>query len=112
MLSYVKADDSFEKIGRTWDVIALLALINKSFCCSFDTKTYGVMATVKVMKRTNVFYQKDGVNNQTYHCKIVAQIETTESYGRYGTIGVEPTMLKALLKKMHQDSTISSTEHQ
>ena len=102
----LEAAESFESIRSTQDVIALLGLI-KSFCCSFDTKTQGVMATVKSIQRTFLFFQKDRVDNQTYHRKFIAHIETLDSYGGYGTIGVVPNQLKACLVKMQADGIIS-----
>lgn len=50
------------------------------------------------------------LTNQIYHHEFVAHIETLESYGGYGTIGVFPNTLNALLKNMHNNGTISSAD--
>lgn len=94
----LEASDAFDKIRSNQDVLALLILI-KGFCCSFDVKTQGMMATVEAHKHAYLCFQADGIDNQTYHHEFIAHIETLESYGGYGTIGVVPTMLEALLCK-------------
>lgn len=101
----LEASDTFDKIRSTQDVLALLNLI-KGFCCSFDVKTQGMMATVKAHKHTYLCFQADSIDNQTYHHKFMAHIETLKSYGGYGTNGVILTMLEALLCKQERDGII------
>ncbi len=52
----LKASNTFSAIHGSQDVIALLKLI-RSLCCSYDTKTQGVMATVASHKRLFTYYQ-------------------------------------------------------
>jgi hypothetical protein len=62
----LEASDTFSTIRSNQDVIGLLKLI-QSLCCSYDAKTQGVMATVASHKRLYTHYQKNGVDNHTYH---------------------------------------------
>ena len=64
-------------IHSNQDVISLLKLI-QSLCCSYGAKMQGVMATVASHKHLYTHYQKDGVNNHTYHWEFLAHVETLE----------------------------------
>ena len=90
----LEASDLFPSICQNQDVIKLLRLI-QSLCCSYDAKTQSVMATVASHKRLFTYYQKDGVNNHTYHHKFLAHVKTIEIYGGFGAVGVVPTFLDA-----------------
>ena len=58
------------------------------------------MATVASHKRLFTYYQKDGVDNHTYHREFLAHVETIETYGGLGAVGVTPTFITAKLKEM------------
>jgi hypothetical protein len=64
------------------------------------------MATVTSHKRLFTYYQKDGVNNHTYHHKFLAHVKTIEIYGGFGAVGVVPTFLDAMLKDMEKAGII------
>ena len=85
---------TFASIRSNQDVIRLLKLI-QSLCCSYNAKTQSVMATVASHKRLFTHYQKDSINNHTYHREFLAHVETIETYGGLGSVGVIPTFLKA-----------------
>ncbi len=51
------------------------------------------MATVASHKRLFTHYQKDGMDNHTYHREFLAHVETLETYGGVGVVGVVPTFL-------------------
>ena len=58
------------------------------------------MATIASHKCLFTYYQKDGVNNHTYHQEFLAHIETIETYGGVSAIGVTPTFITMKLKEM------------
>jgi hypothetical protein len=62
----LKADKTFPAVCSSQDPIALLKLI-QGLCCSYDSKVHSVMATVASYKRFFTHYQRDGVDNHTYH---------------------------------------------
>ncbi len=90
----LKASDTFAAIRSAQDVIGLLKLV-QSLCCLYDAKTQRVMATVASYKKLVTYYQKDGVDNHTFHREFVAHVETLETYGGVGVVGVVPTFLTA-----------------
>ena len=55
---------------------------------------------------THYHYQKDGVDNHIYHREFLACVETIETYGGLGSVGVIPTFLKAKISEMANDKTI------
>ena len=61
------------------------------------------MATVASHKRLFTYYQKDGVDNHTYHQEYLAHIKTIKTYGGVGAIGVTPTFITTKLKDMAAD---------
>ncbi len=89
----------FSTIRSNQDVISLLKLI-QSLCCLYDAKTQGVMATVPSHKCLYTHYQKDGVDNHTYHWEFLAHVETLKTYGGPGVVGVVPTFMAAKIKEM------------
>ena len=85
----------------------LLKLI-QSLCCSYDAKTQSVMATVASHKRLFTYYQHDGNDNHTNFQEFSAHVETLETYGGIGVIGITPTFLTAKLKELAAASKVSS----
>jgi len=60
----LKAATSFAQVESKKDPIGLLKLI-QGLCCSYDSKTQSVMATVASHKKLFTFFQRDGVNNSS-----------------------------------------------
>jgi hypothetical protein len=58
------------------------------------------MATVASHKCLFTYYQRDGVDNHKYYQEFCAHIETLETYGGIGAIGITPTFLTATLKEL------------
>ena len=58
------------------------------------------MATVASHKRLFTYYQKDGIDNHTYHCEFLAHVQTIKTYGGVGGVGVTPKFITAKLKEM------------
>ena len=81
------------------NVIALLHII-QGLCCSYDARIQGVMATVASHKGLFTYYQKDDVDNHTYHHKFLAHVETIEIYGGVGAVAVTPKFITEKLKEM------------
>jgi len=67
------------------DPIGLLKII-QGLCCSYDSKTQSVMATVASQKKLITFFQRDGVDNSTYHREFMAHVDTIKTYGGMGAI--------------------------
>jgi hypothetical protein len=65
------------------------------------------MATVASYKKLFTYYQKDGVDNHTFHREFVAHVETLKTYGGIGVVGVVPTFLTAKIKELATDSLIA-----
>ena len=103
----LKALDTFAAIRSAQDVIGLLKLV-QSLCCSYDAKTQGVMATVASYKKLFTYYQKDGVDNHNFHREFVAHVETLETYGGVGVVGVVPTFLTARIKELATNGLIAN----
>ena len=82
------------------DPIGLLKLI-QGLCCSYDSKTQSVMATVASQKKLFTFFQHDGMDNSSYHREFAAHVETIETYGGTGAIEITPTFVAQTLKDMH-----------
>ncbi len=106
----LEASDSFAAIRSAQDIIALLKLI-QSLCCSYDAKTQGVMATVASYKKLFTYYQTDGVDNHTYHREFMAHVETLETYGGIGVVGVVPTFLKTKIKDLADAGNIADASN-
>jgi hypothetical protein len=58
------------------------------------------MATVASHKRLFTYYQCDGDDNRKYFQEFSAHVETLETYGGIGAIGITPTFLTAKLKEL------------
>ncbi len=82
-----EASASFPQVEASKDAIGLLRLI-QGLCCSYDSKTQSVMATVASQKKLFTFFQRDGMDNSTFHRESVAHVETIETYGGTGAIGI------------------------
>ena len=95
----LEASDVFPKIRADQDVIGLLRMI-QGFCCSYDARIQSVMATVASHKKLFMFYQKDGMDNHAYHREFLAHVETIETYGGDGSVGVTPNFVAAKIKEM------------
>ena len=103
----IEAADTFPDIRAAQDPILLLKLI-QSLCCSYDAKTQSIMATVASHKRLFTYYQRDGDDNHRYFQEFCAHVETLETYGGIGAIGITPTFLTAKLKELEAAGEISS----
>jgi hypothetical protein len=66
------------------------------------------MATVASYKKLFTYYQKDGVDNHTFHREFVAHIETLETYGGVGVVGVFPLFLTAQIEELAADGLIAN----
>ena len=53
------------------------------------------------------YYQRDGVDNHTYHCEFMSFVETIETYGGLGAIGVIPVLLEEKIKELHKQGLIA-----
>jgi len=82
------------------DAIGLLKFIY-GLCCSHDSKTQSVMATVASQKKLFTLFQRDGMDNSSYHREFVAHVETIETYSGMGAIGITPTFVAQKLHEMH-----------
>jgi hypothetical protein len=69
------------------------------------------MATVTLHKQLFTCYQKDGVDNHTYHHEFLSHIETIKTYGGLGAVGVIPTFLNAVLKDIERNGVISNAKN-
>jgi hypothetical protein len=101
----LKALITFSAIRSNQDVIALLKLV-QSFCCSYNAKTQSVMATVASNKRLFTYYQRDRVDNHTYHREFLAHVETLKTYRGLGVVGVVPIFLDAKIKELAATGSI------
>ncbi len=63
------------------------------------------MATIATQKLLFTYYQKDGVSNTDYHCEFMAHVETIETYGGVGAIGIVPAFVTQELKQMEAAGT-------
>ena len=103
----LKAATSFAQVESTKDSIGLLKLI-QGLCCSNDSKTQSVMTTVASHKKLFTFFQRDGVDNSSYHREFIALVETIETYGGHGAIGIAPTFVAQKLQEMHVAGTCTN----
>ena len=76
----LEASTAFPHVEASKDAIGLLKLI-QGLCCSYDSKTQSVMATVASQKKIFTFFQCDGMENSSYHREFVAHVQTIETYG-------------------------------
>jgi hypothetical protein len=100
----LEASDAFAQVESSKDPIGLLKLI-QGLCCSYDSKTQSVMATVASQKKLFTFFQRDGMDNSSYHREFIALVETIETYGGTDAIGITPTFVAQKLQAMHDAGT-------
>ena len=98
----LEASAAFPAVEAAKDAIGLLKLI-QGLCCSYDSKTQSVMATVASQKKLFTFFQRDGMDNSTYHREFIAHVETIETYGGTGAIGITPIFVAQKLQEMHAE---------
>ena len=106
----LEASTAFPSVKMTKDPIGLLKLI-QGLCCSFDSKTQSVMATVRSQKKLFIFFQRDGMDNATYHKEFMAHVETIETYGGMGAIAITPTRVKQKLVNLHSESKCGTPDN-
>jgi hypothetical protein len=68
------------------------------------------MATVASHKHLFTHYQKDTIDNHTYHWEFLAHIKTIETYGGIGAVGVVPTFLATKIKDLTDAGTITDAD--
>jgi hypothetical protein len=103
----LEADKTFPLVRSNQDPLALLKLI-QGLCCSYDSKVQSVMATVPSHKRLYTYYQRDGIDNHTYHHEFMSFIKTIKTYGGLGAVGVIPTFLEEKIKELHAEGKIAN----
>ena len=106
----LEATDNFPAICVAQDPIALLKLI-QSLCCLYDAKTQNVMATVASHERLFTYYQRETDDNHKYYHKFCANVETLETYGGIGAVGVTPMFLAAKLKDLTVEKVIQDANN-
>ncbi len=95
---------AYPKVNLAKNPVELLKLI-QGLCCSFDSKTQSVMATIASQKLLFTYYQKDGVSNTDYHREFMAHVETIETYGGVGAIRIVPAFVTQELIKMKTEGS-------
>ncbi len=70
--------------------------------------TKRLMATVALQKKLFTFYQKEGMDNSTYHREFIALIDTIETYGGTSAIGITPTFVAQTLHHMQSAGTCAN----
>jgi hypothetical protein len=106
----LEASDLFPSACQNQDVIKLRCLI-QGLCYLYDAMIQSVMATVALHKQLFTCYQKDGINNHTYHHKFLAHVETIKTYGGLCAVGVVLTILDAMLKDMERNGVIKDAKN-
>jgi hypothetical protein len=106
----LEATNTFPAIRMAQDLIALLKLI-QSRCCSYDAKTQSVMATVASHKHLFTYYQHDTDDNHKYYQEFCAHVETLETYGGIGAVGVTPTFLATKRKDLAIEKIIQDANY-
>jgi hypothetical protein len=102
----LNAEKTFPAVRSAQDPLALLKLI-QGLCCSYDSRVQSVMATVASHKRLYTYYQRDGVDNHTYHREFLSFVETIETYGGLGAVGVIPVFLQEKIVDLHRQGLIA-----
>jgi hypothetical protein len=99
---------AFPTVESRKDPIGLLKII-QGLCCSYDSKTQSVMATVASQKKLFTFFQRDGMDNSTYHREFMAHVDTIKTYGGMGAIGITPTFVAQKLSEMFTAGTCTDS---
>ena len=63
------------------------------------------MATIASQKLLFTYYQKDEVSNTDYHREFMAHVETIETYGGVGAIGIVPAFVTQELIKIKTEGS-------
>ena len=66
------------------------------------------MATVASHKRLYTHYQRDGIDNHTYHREFLSFVETIETYGGLGAVGVIPVFLNEKIIELYKQGLIAN----
>jgi hypothetical protein len=106
----LKASNTFANICSNQDIIGLLKLV-QSHCCLYDAKTQGVMATVASHKHLFMHYQKDTIDNHTYHQEFLTHVKTIETCGGIGAVGLVPTFLATKTKELANARMITDADN-
>lgn len=106
----LEASTAFLMVESANDPIGLLKLI-QGLCRSYELKTQSVMANVTPQKKLFMFFQQDGMDNNTYHYEFIAHIATIETYGRSGAIAIIPAFVAQKLKDMHTDKSCKDPDN-
>jgi hypothetical protein len=103
----LESSSAFPAIEAAKDPIGFLKLI-QGLRCSYDSKTQSVMATVASQKKLFTYYQKEGMDNSTYHREFISLIVTIETYRGTGSIGITPTFVAQALQQMQAEETCAN----
>ena len=101
---------AYPAVDTAKDPIGLLKLI-QGLCCSYDSKMQSVMAMIASHKLLFTYYQKDGVDNTTYHHEFMAHVETIETYGGVGAVRIVAAFITQMLKTMHTEGLYSDPDN-
>ena len=66
------------------------------------------MATVAFHKKLFTVFQRDGVDNSSYHREFIALVETIKTYEGHGAIGITPTFVAQKIQAMHAAGTCAN----
>ncbi len=69
------------------------------------------MATVASHKRLFTYYQRDTNDNHKYYQEFCAHVETLETYGGIGAVGITPMFLTAKLKDLALEKVIQDAKN-
>ncbi len=65
------------------------------------------MATEASHKQLYTYYQRDGIDNHTYHREFMSFVKTIETYGGLGAVSMIPTFLEDKIKELHAQGLIT-----
>jgi hypothetical protein len=93
-------------VRSSQDPLTLLKLI-QGLCCSYDSNVQSVMVTVASHKHLYTYYQRDVIDNHTYHHEFLSFIETIETYSGIGAVGIIPVFLNEKIIKLNKQGLIA-----